>query len=177
MVDKVKLSKFMSYILRHNPKGFNLSIDRNGFVDIDELLEIIRKRYSSVSREMIEELIATSDKKRFEIVNNRIRATYGHTIPVELGLSEVEPPEILYHGTSRNSVVRILKEGLKPMSRQYVHLSVTEKDAFQVGLRRENKPAILKIKAREAFRSGIKFFKSGDVYLVKGISPEFIIWN
>lgn len=120
------------------------------------------------------DIVNNSSKKRFQVKGDKIRATYGHSIDIRIDLPAVEPPEILYHGTLRKRVSAILKEGLKPMSRIYVHLSKTEKDAYLVGTRRDTKPAILKIRAKEANKNGIKFFNCGNVFLAESIPREFI---
>lgn len=115
---KVKISKFMSYILRHNPEKFGLKLDEQGFVEVDKFVSSVREKIPSLTKETIIEIIDSSPKRRFEIIGDKIRATYGHSIAVNLNLPEVEPPEVLYHGTPRNSLPGILKEGLKPMGRQ-----------------------------------------------------------
>jgi len=173
-VDKIKLSKLLSYILRHNPEKFNLKMDSQGFVDLKELVKAVSSRYPEVDEKIIQDLVNTSEKKRFEIVNNKIRATYGHSINIDLNLPEITPPEFLYHGTSKETLEEIRKNGLQPMGRQYVHLSQTKEEAYQVGLRRDEKPIILKIKAKEAYLEGIKFFKADKIYLVKEILARFI---
>lgn len=174
MVNKTRLSKFMAYILRHNPKKFGLKLDEQGFVKLDNLMNVIRKRMPEADMDSIIDIVNHSSKKRFQLRGNMIRATYGHSIDIMIDLPEVNPPKMLYHGTPRRSVPVILKEGLKPMSRIYVHLSKTEKEAYQVGSRRDKNPVILKIRAKEAHKNGIIFFNCGNVYLAESIPREFI---
>lgn len=174
-IDEIRLSKFLSYVLRHNPGKFNLRMDEQGFIDLKELVKIVSLRYPEVDEKIIQDLVETSEKRRFEIVDKKIRATYGHSIKIDLNLPEIIPPEFLYHGTSRKTAEEIRKNGLKPMGRQYVHLSETEEDAFQVGLRKDIKPVVLKIKAREANLQGIKFFQINKIYLTREIPANFIV--
>lgn len=171
---RVQVSKFLSYILRHNPARFNLKIDKNGYIDVDEILKILKRRFLGFTKKELLELIRQDVKGRFEVLDNKIRATYGHSIPIELPNLAVEPPEILYHGTSKEACLRILKEGLRPMRRQFVHLSLDKQDAFSVGLRHTQKPTILKISALKAYLEGIEFFKSTNIYLCRFIPKKYI---
>ena len=171
---KVRISKFLSYILRHNPDKFNLPLDKNGYAPINGILVILKEKFAGFSKEELSDLIKTDPKGRFAIQGDKIRATYGHSLPIELTHKPVEPEQFLYHGTSRSAAVKILKEGLKPMHRQFVHLSGNKEDAFGVGLRHTHKPVILKVKAKEAHSRGIEFFKEKDTYLAKYIPGKFI---
>ena len=169
---KVRVSKYMSYLLRHNPE--NLKMDSEGFVDLDELLAKLKEKFP-VNKQLILEIVERSERKRFEIRNGKIRALYGHSIPVMLKLKEDKTVKILYHGTTPEAAAEILKSGLKPMKRNWVHLSPTVEIARQVGLRRTSKPAILKIDAEKAKKNGIKFYKATEqVYLCKQIPPRYI---
>lgn len=170
----VRLSKFISYILRHNPRKFGLKMDRNGFVELSRLVEVVSKKFPGVTKQMVLELVNSSPKKRFELVGDKIRATYGHTVDVDLGLSEIQPPDVLFHGTSRKVLRSVLSLGLLPMRRQYVHLSTTFEEAYKVGLRKDKHPVVLKINAKAAYEHGVKFYKSYDVWLVKYVPKDFI---
>ena len=108
--------------------------------------------------ETLEKVVEQSDKKRFELTNGKIRALYGHSIPAKIKKEEIIPPEILYHGTSRKAVEAILIEGLKPMKRQYVHLSYNPDIAYDVGKRKDDQPVILQINARNAYEDGVVFY-------------------
>jgi len=163
------LSKKLAYVLRHNPKKFGITLDSEGYALLDEVIAKL-----GITKSDVLEVIEKAEKRRFEINRSRIRALYGHSIPVDLRHHEIEPPDELYHGTQRKVLPIILKEGLKPMNRNYVHLSKTEKDARIVGLRRDPNPVILVIRARQAWEAGIKFFDVGDVFLTKYIPPKYI---
>lgn len=178
--DVVKLSKLMSYALRHNPGEFGLSLDEEGWVTLADLVKAIsnRSRWRWVQEEHLREIVARSDKQRFEIRDANIRARYGHSRAARPTYRPVKPPPILYHGTPRRNLRAIRRDGLQAMSRQYVHLSPTPEMAYQVGRRRDQNPAMLRIRAGEADAAGIKFgTPSGgqdDIYLVEAIPPEFI---
>lgn len=158
--DTQKTSKFLSYILRHKPESIGLKLDMEGWASIDEILE---KSDEGLSRDLIVEVVTTSDKKRFSLSadGNRIRANQGHSVRVDLGLQPVEPPEILFHGTAKRFVAAILDEGLKPGKRQHVHLSGDEETAIKVG-QRHGKPVILTIPALAMHRAGHVFFLSDN---------------
>jgi putative RNA 2'-phosphotransferase len=176
----IKLSKLMSVALRHDPAGFNLRLDENGWVTLEDLVTAIvdRPGWEWVRIEHIRAVVDTSDKRRFEINGPMIRARYGHSRAARPSYPSVEPPEILYHGTPRRNLPAIRRHGLRAMSRQYVHLSATSEMACQVGQRRDAQPALLLIRAAEACAAGIVFgTPSGghdDVYLVKTVPPLFI---
>ena len=139
-MDYVKLSKEVSYTLRHAPWEYELELDENGFVLIEQLLNSLNSlnEYGrNVTREDLEYIIANSDKKRHEIVGDKIRALYGHSVPNKIEKIPGLPPDILYHGTAKRFVDSIMKEGLVPMKRQYVHLSVDTSIATLVGKRRD----------------------------------------
>jgi putative RNA 2'-phosphotransferase len=169
---KTKVSRYMSYLLRHNPE--NLKMDRYGFVDLDEFLEKVNQRFH-IDKELICEIVDQSNRKRFEIVGNMIRALYGHTIPVKLELEEDKVVNVVYHGTTPDAASKILKVGLKPMKRKWVHLSPTIEIATEIGLRRTRKPVILEIDAEAARKAGVKFYKAIDkVYICGNVAPTYI---
>lgn len=169
-----KLSKHLSYLLRHHPEEAKLEIDRMGFTDLGKLLRSLKDtKYSWANKDDFEFLIDNSDKNRFEIRSGKIRALYGHSIDVEIK-DPTQPPNVLYHGTSPRSLESILEEGLKPMNRQYVHLSKSIKEAYQVGKRHHEEPVILKIDAKIAWDNGIKFYERPDVFLTKKIPPIYV---
>ena len=125
---KTRVSKHMSYFLRHCPQ--NPKMDAEGFVNVDELLGKIRsllstRQLSLVDKNLILEIVDGGNGKRFEVKGDRIRALYGHTIPVKVEYEEDTHVKSLYHGTTSDAASKILKEGVKPMKRKWVHLSPT----------------------------------------------------
>ncbi|MBD3256498.1 MAG: RNA 2'-phosphotransferase [Candidatus Lokiarchaeota archaeon] len=173
----VKLSRFLAYLLRHHPEKFNLSIDDKGFADLDKVLNILNNRFKTqkIEKEDIEKMISRSDKKRFEIIRDKIRAYYGHSLSRKIDMKEEKsPPEKLFHGTSPKFYEKIKIEGLRKKARQYVHLSKDVETAIGVGKRRTKKPIILIINTKSAIKNGIKFYKSGNIYLADNIPKQYI---
>ncbi len=172
--DRVKVSKFLSYVLRHDPGKYGLRTDKYGFVGITEVLDALRQRFRAFRDEELFDVVESDPKGRFEISGRKIRATYGHSIEALPFSGEEEPPEILFHGTSREGAERILREGLKPMDRKFVHLGINENDARAVGSRHDKNPVILKIAAGEASRGGIKFYRGANVFLTEYVPKEYV---
>lgn len=175
----INLSKLMSYLLRHHPEEADLTLDPEGLVPLTTLVTAISQRrgYAWVTAEELRHVVNTSDKQRFRLEGDLIGARYGHNRQI----SEVEPgnpvipPELLYHGTPRRAVASILAAGLQPRDRQFVHLSTNPATAQNVGQRRDDQPAMLLIRAREAHAAGITFYApTPDTYLARAIPPAFI---
>ena len=177
-MDYIKLGKEITYALRHAPWEYELEMDDKGFVDIEQLLSAINEenKYSKIIDKFdIIKVMEISNKKRLEIIGERIRAMYGHSFPMQIKYEEETPPAMLYHGTAKRFLNSIKKEGLKPMSRQYVHLSEDIETAKMVGKRRDSDPVILYIDTVEAIKAGVKFYKANDkVWLCKELLPQFI---
>lgn len=162
----------MSYLLRHHPQG--LRMDKNGFVNLEDLVTRIRKRYP-VDVAFITQLVSSSEKQRFQIVGNSIRALYGHTLSVKIDFPKNETIETLYHGTTSHAASTILETGLKPMQRQWIHLSPTRKIAWDVAARRTRNPVLLAINVKRARRAGVNFYQATDtIYLSKRIPAKYI---
>lgn len=153
-----KISKFLSLVLRHEPGSIGLTLDAQGWADVSEL---VAKATLPLTPAVIETVVATNDKKRFALSEDkkRIRANQGHSIPVALGLTATSPPEWLFHGTATRFVEAILTEGLSQQDRQHVHLSEDRTTARTVGIR-HGKPVIFRIAAGEMHARGYRFFKS-----------------
>jgi putative RNA 2'-phosphotransferase len=174
----VELSKEISYALRNAPWEYELELDEQGFVPIAQLLHALNES-NKFEREIVqadlEEIIATSEKKRHEIVGDKIRALYGHTVPQIIKKEPGIPPAVLYHGTTHRALPQILQDGLKPMQRQYVHLSIDVETATRVGKRRDPEPVILKIDTEAAQKAGIQFYIGNDkVWLCNRVPKECI---
>jgi putative RNA 2'-phosphotransferase len=175
-----KLSKTLAVALRHHPRRFGLTLDAEGWVSLETLLAALRHSadWRYVTAEDLARLIEESDKPRYEIAGDKIRARYGHSLPTKIPQTLAEPPEILYHGTKRSAVKDILKDGLLPMSRQYVHLSEDEATALTVGERHPGEVALLWIMAGEAYRNGgVFYFSSGTIWLADFVAPQYIRLN
>ncbi len=177
-MDYQKLSKEISYALRHAPWEYELELDEEGFAPIEQLLLAFNEGVN-YERPVIEadlhEVIRASDKQRHEIVGDKIRALYGHTTSKKIPRVACEPPEVLYHGTAGRFCAAIMSQGLKPMARQYVHLSVDIDTAKRVGSRRDPSPVLLEVDAKRAFVDGLVFYQGNDkVWLADEISPKYL---
>jgi len=164
------ISKFLSYVLRHAPQEIGLTLDAGGWTPVADLLD---RAPISLTRTRLEQVVAASDKQRFALSpdGTRIRANQGHSIPVDLGLTPLSPPETLYHGTYPGALDAILAKGLRPMSRHHVHLSPDIQTAKKVGARR-GKPVILAVAAGKMADAGALFYRSENgVWLVDHVPP------
>lgn len=176
----LKLSKEVSYALRHAPWEYELELDEEGFTSIKSLLSSLDEtgHYDhQLTKDDLEEMIRHSDKKRHEIIEDRIRALYGHSIPMHLKKSPIIPPDTLYHGTTHKALYLIKEKGLLPMNRQYVHLSKDVQIANSVGKRRDDNPIILVINAKKAFENQIKFYEGNDKVILADYIPREYIQN
>lgn len=178
-MDYVRLSKEVSYALRHAPWEYELELDERGFVPVAQLLAALNEgggHGDEVVRADLEHIIETSDKKRFEIDGERIRALYGHSVPMRILKDRALPPDVLYHGTARRFLGSIMEEGLKPMGRQYVHLSVDVETALSVGARRDGRPALLRVDARAAAADGYAFYIGNQkVWLADEVPGRYLL--
>jgi putative RNA 2'-phosphotransferase len=170
------ISKFLSYVLRHEPQAIGLTLDREGWADIGALIGGARQSGRELDEVLIRAVVASSDKKRFAISEDglRIRAVQGHsTASVAITYAEKVPPEFLYHGTATRFLESILKEGLRPGKRQHVHLSEEVPTATAVG-QRYGKPVVLKIEALRMHQQGFKFYQAENgVWLVDRVPQPF----
>jgi putative RNA 2'-phosphotransferase len=172
----VRVSKFLSLILRHNPQKIGLVLDENGWANVDELIERANKAGGSLSRSLLNRVVAENDKQRFSFSEDgqRIRASQGHSIEIDLNLPPSDPPELLYHGTATRFVESIRAAGLNSAQRQHVHLSLDVVTATKVG-QRHGKPLILVIRARDMVGAGHTFYCSDNgVWLTDRVPVEFI---
>lgn len=176
--DLIQLSRTISHALRHKPEQYGLTLDEEGWVEVQDLLAALaarRREWQHVSEADLRAMMAQSDKQRFELQDGRIRAFYGHSVLRKVERVPAVPPAVLFHGTTPQAAAAIRTGGLRPMKRQYVHLSADEVTALQVGRRRSASPVILKIDAERAHQHGITFYLGNDmVWLADAIPPEFI---
>lgn len=174
--DVVKLSKFLSLVLRHKPEEIGLTLDDNGWADAEELLRLANLHGSRLTRTLLERMVADNDKQRFALSadGQRIRANQGHSVEIDLALLPTEPPELLYHGTATRFIESIRADGLHSASRQHVHLSLDIPTATKVG-QRHGKPVALVVRAREMAGVGHEFYLSDNgVWLTERVPVDFI---
>lgn len=172
----VRVSKFMSLVLRHKPEEINLSLDDNGWASINELIDKTRESNIPLTKELIEKVVATSDKQRFRLSEDKmfIRANQGHSVNVDLDLQPQIPPDKLYHGTATRFLESIMNDGLVKKSRQHVHLSPNIETATKVG-KRHGKPVILEVDAGKMARDGFTFYQSDNgVWLTESIPVSYL---
>lgn len=170
----VKVSKYLSKHLRHQPERIGLTLDEAGWVEIDTLLAAAAAHGFPVTREELDHVVAANDKQRFAIEGARIRASQGHSVDVDLGLPPATPPPYLYHGTVARYLDAIRSEGLRPMNRHDVHLSADRETATRVGARR-GRPVVLSVDAGAMHQDGHVFLVSANgVWLTRAVPPGYL---
>jgi putative RNA 2'-phosphotransferase len=174
--ETTRISKLLSYVLRHNPDHLNIQLDDQGWTDVQALLQQLNAQKENIDFDILKQVVDTNSKKRFSFNEDltRIRASQGHSVEVELGYTAQKPPATLFHGTTEKNVAIILEKGLAKMSRHHVHLSVDKETAQHVG-QRYGKPIILTIQALAMHESGYPFYISDNgVWLTDHVPAEFI---
>jgi putative RNA 2'-phosphotransferase len=169
-------SRFLSYVLRHRPDAIGLELDGAGWVAVETLIAQCNAHGHRLSRELLEEIVATSAKRRFALSDDgaRIRASQGHSVAVDLGYGAAEPPELLFHGTVASRLASIRAHGLQRMNRHDVHLSPDRDTARAVGGRR-GRPVILRVSAGRMHRDGHAFrISANGVWLTAEVPPSYI---
>ncbi|MFD9221345.1 RNA 2'-phosphotransferase [Streptomyces sp. NPDC060064] len=170
----VKVSKYLSKHLRHQPERIGIVLDENGWVAVDELMRAAAEHGFRITRAELDHVVAVNDKQRFTIDGTRIRANQGHSVEVDLDLPPAEPPAYLYHGTVARSLDAIRAEGLRAMNRHHVHLSPDRETATRVGARR-GRPVVLSVHAGAMYEAGHLFHVSANgVWLTAAVPPEFL---
>ncbi|BCE03817.1 RNA 2'-phosphotransferase [Marinicellulosiphila megalodicopiae] len=173
--DIKKVSKYLSYILRHKPEEIGLVLDENGWGLISDLIS--KTTSFNLTLDLLQIVVETNDKQRFAIdpVTEMIRANQGHSIDVDLALAAIEPPEFLLHGSAEKFASSIIENGLKKQNRHHVHLSQTASVAKSVG-GRYGKPVLFTVKAKLMFDDGFKFYKTvNHVWLVSDVPAKYLI--
>lgn len=168
-------SKYLSLILRHRPEIIGITLDEHGWAEVDELIYGVSRTHP-LTMETLEQIVREDEKQRYSFNEDKtlIRANQGHSIPVDVDLEEVEPPEVLYHGTGQKSTASIDKQGLLRMSRLYVHLSADYDTARKAG-QRHGKPAVYRVHSGEMHTDGFQFYRSvNGVWLTKAVPPRYL---
>lgn len=171
-----KISRYISLILRHKPETINITLDKNGWADVQKLIIGIKKTYKDFNFDVLKHIVDTDDKQRYSFNEEftKIRANQGHSIVVDVELEESEPPEFLFHGTGVKYMSSIDKQGLISKSRLYVHLSEDITTAINVG-QRHGEPIVYMIDAHKMFEDGYKFYLSANnVWLTKEVPVKYL---
>jgi putative RNA 2'-phosphotransferase len=174
----VRISKFLSLVLRHKPEKIGLSLDQSGWAQVSELLSKANQAGLSLSKELLQQVVEQNDKMRFSFSQDglRIRANQGHSIQIDLGLEALMPPKFLFHGTVTRFLDSIKQRGLIARKRTHVHLSPDQQTAIKVG-RRHGKPIVLTIHAGRMYECGFQFFCSANgVWLTQRVPAEHILF-
>lgn len=177
MSNKSNVSRFLSLVLRHQPETIGIKLDKNGWVDVDELLSALETNGKGIEVNELEDIVATNNKKRFAFndTKTRIRASQGHSLKVDLALKKERPPFKLFHGTSYDNMLKIMKTGLNKMKRDHVHLSDDLDTAEGVGSRQRGQTVILEIDSGRMHTDGVVFYKSANgVWLTEFVDKKYI---
>lgn len=171
-----QISKFMSLVLRHRPELLQLEMDAQGWVAVEELIQKIQQRHANFNQAILEEVVATNNKKRFAFSadGQKIRASQGHSINIELGYTPVVPPKTLFHGTATRFVTSIQAKGLMKLKRHHVHLSEEWATAVEVG-KRHGKVVVFEVAAQALHEQGQAFYQSENgVWLTESVPPRYL---
>ena len=174
----VRISRGMAAVLRHGVGG--VRIDSSGWVSLEELASALTRMFKTpVRRQHIMEVLRNDYVGRYELDEHsgRVRALYGHSIPVTISYRRASPGEVklLYHGTTRERLDKILREGLRPLDRLWVHMYNSYELAAERSMRRRGKPTVLVIDAEAMLLSGYNIFRAGRyVYVAKHVPSKFI---
>lgn len=174
--DNKQISKLISYWLRHDPQDGNLTLDDYGWADVDSLIKALGQKQLQLTKAELVELSATFDKIRWQFSDDgqRIRATHGHSVPVLIFDEPTTPPDLLYHGSKVENKEAILSEGLRSMSRRFLHLSANRDMAVEVG-QRHGKVIVFTIDAKQLHHNGHKFYNTSEnVWLCDAIPADFV---
>lgn len=175
----IRISKFLSLVLRHQPATIGIELDQNGWAEIDELLEKSNNHGIQLTREQLNHIVETNIKKRFSFNStfDKMRASQGHSVEIELGYTSQKPPALLFHGTGEKSVSSILKTGILRQNRQHVHLCADIETAFAVG-KRHGRPLVFSVLAQDMYIDKYAFYISDNgVWLTDHVPSKYLKQN
>ncbi|HTR85355.1 MAG TPA: RNA 2'-phosphotransferase [Reyranella sp.] len=173
-LDLTRVSRTLSHALRHEPWLYELELDGEGWTSVDAVLAALReerREWRDLTADDIARVVETSSKRRYEMADGRLRALYGHSLPGKLARTLAAPPAQLFHGTSPASLEAIRAGGLRPMSRQYVHLSIDRAGAREVGRRKSTQPVLLAVRATDAHAAGTRFYEGNEKVWLSDVIP------
>lgn len=177
LLDEAKteqLGRLVAGALRHFPDDLGIAMDSNGWVDLSSLGEVVKSRHRWANERLVVALVESDPKKRYEIIDGKVRARYGHSVKVDLDHPENKLPK-LYYGASEEEADRILEIGLKPASQRYVHLSTTPEKAWHVATFRTGNPRVIQADAASAQKAGVKMMTVNEEIVISDtIPPEFL---
>jgi putative RNA 2'-phosphotransferase len=165
----------MSTWLRHRPEAAGLTLSPEGWVEIEAVASALAAQGIQADAHAVLCAVHADERDRFEVEGSRVRARYGHTVPLEAGLHPSKPPQVLYYGCPARYVARTLARGLQPMKKQHVHLTPSARQARQSATRRGQEAEVLAVAAHQAFAAGIQFYPRGKgVWLSEPVPPEYL---
>lgn len=172
-----QISRFLSYVLRHDPGAIGIALDEDGWANVEKVVVRVRERYPEFNLQALREIVREDQKQRYALSDDRIRAQQGHSIEIrDVGTVKM-PPQLLYHGTTQKNWHSIQADGaIRPMGRQFVHLSVDEETAKQVASRRRGRDrVILIVRAADMHEHGHEFRRADNgVWLAKQVPLAFV---
>lgn len=174
--ENTKISKFLSLVLRHQPETIGIELDENGWTTVDELIEKSSKAGVQFDLETLKHVVDTNSKKRFSLNESfdRIRASQGHSVEVDLGYTAKTPPEILYHGTATKNIDSIMASGLQKRDRNHIHLSLDMETAVKVG-QRHGKVFVFEVQTGQMHSDKFEFFLSENgVWLTDNVPAIYL---
>ena len=174
--EMVRISKFLSLVLRHEPDKIGIKLDEQGWVSVAELLQQLTANSLAIDRTALQKVVDNNSKKRFAISDDglKIRASQGHSVNIDLGYAEAIPPPVLYHGTAVKNVSAIQEKGLLKQQRHHVHLSADEATAYGVG-QRHGKPVVFRVLAGQMQEDGFVFYRSSNgVWLTDHVPANYL---
>lgn len=175
-MNRTKMSRFLSYVLRHDPDAIGITLDEHGWASVSELIDGMSQGYPPMTMKMLEEIVRKDAKGRYAFNEDKtlIRANQGHSIPVDVEMAEETPPEFLWHGTATRFARSIEANGLLPKSRLYVHLSSDAETAVKVG-RRHGKALVYRVRSGDMARDGFIFYRSANgVWQTKVVPTKYL---
>jgi len=175
-MNRTKISRFLSYVLRHNPQAADITLDPHGWADVPELIVGMSKVHTPMTMEILEEIVRKDAKGRYAFNEDKtlIRANQGHSVPVDVEMAAGTPPEVLWHGTATRFAASVETNGLRPGNRLYVHLSGDPETAANVG-RRHGRPVVYRIRSGDMARDGYIFFRSANgIWQTKAVPARYL---
>lgn len=173
-MNDVKFSRYLSYILRHNPQEANIILDNEGYCCVNTLIENINKNRYNIDLDYLKKIVKEDNKGRYSFNSDmtKIRANQGHSVQ-KISFKEVVPPDVLYHGTATKYIDSILQKGIVKGNRHHVHMSKDIETAKKVG-KRHGELVLLSIDSKKMREDNIKFYISDNgVYLCDFVSPKY----
>jgi putative RNA 2'-phosphotransferase len=174
--ESIRISKFLSLVLRHRPDKIGIQLDENGWTDVAQLIKKAKLSHINLDLDTLKFIVDTNSKKRFAFDENleKIRASQGHSVEIELGYQPQEPPALLYHGTASQFADAILRTGINKRKRHHVHLSEDVETAVKVG-QRHGKPVVFEVLAEQMDQHQIPFYLSDNgVWLTDEVPPRYL---